>query len=159
MFCFFLWSWLLIRINLAKTICFVVLVKFFVNFLARISACFFYCKIGVLHQIYICSFCFCHLFFTIVCDCAFDTFIPKPFAALARPKLCLLPSLFVFLASPKLALFFCHDHALPNIVLLAHLYIFFVLLCVPPCFKVPRLPSAYLIVPMHPPAQLYACTT
>ena len=56
--------------------------------------------------------------------CAFDTIMYKPFAALNRPKLYWLPSLFVFLTSPKLGLFFCHDRVLPNIVLRAHLCIF-----------------------------------
>ena len=123
-FCFLVCSGLFACIYLATAISFVDVCEGFVDFVARIGDCFFWCKNRCVAPIYICSFCFFLTFFSIMHACAFDTFMYKPFAALNRPKLYWLPSLFVFLTSPKLGLFFCHDRVLPNIVLRAHLCIF-----------------------------------
>ena len=93
----------------------------------------FCCKTWCVSPIYICSFCCFRAFFAIVCTYAFDTFIYTPFGALTRAKLCLLPSLFGFLARPKLTLFCCHHHASPNIVLRDHLFMFLCCFAFHPC--------------------------
>ena len=64
---------------------------------------FYGAKIGVLYQFMFGHFAFFVYFFAIAFACAFDTFILKPLSALTYQKLCLLPSLFGFLASPMLA--------------------------------------------------------
>ena len=79
-----------------------VFVNFFVDFVAPGSVCFFDVKFDVLHQFVFALFAFLHVFFAIVCACAFDMFTHKPIATIKRPKLCPLPALFGFLASPKL---------------------------------------------------------
>ena len=97
MFCFLLCVGLLTCIILATPTWFVVFVKFFVDFVDRVSDCFFCCKFGLLHQFAYANFAFFMHFFTTVGICAFDMFISKPFAALAYPRLCLLFSLLIFL--------------------------------------------------------------
>ena len=96
-----------------------------------------------------CSFYFFHAFFAIICACPFDKFMPKPFAALPRPKFCLLSSLFVFLTNPKLTLFFlprsrvskcCPTRAFVHIL---------VLFRVPSFSQVPLHPSLSIITHEH----------
>ena len=102
-FCFLLCSGILTYIILAASTCFVVIVKFFSDFVARVRACLFCLKNRSVAWIYICSFCFVRAFFVIVSACAFDRFTCKPIAIINLPKLCPLHSLFGFLCSPKLA--------------------------------------------------------
>ena len=123
-FCFFVCSGLSLCIYLVTAVCFGGVCEVFLAFVARVGDCCFWCTNRCVVPNCICAFCFFRTFFVIMCTCAFDMLMCKPFAALNRPKLCLLPSLFVFSTSPKLGLFFCHDRVLPNIVLHAHLYIF-----------------------------------
>ena len=63
----------------------------------------FPCKIDLFHQFVFDRFGLFVRFLAVVCACPFDSFVHTPFASLNRPKLCLLPSLFVFLASPMLS--------------------------------------------------------
>ena len=70
--------------------------------LGLVLACFG-CKIGLLHQFVFARFGLFVCFLAVVYACPFDTFTHKHFASLNHPKLFLLPSLFDFLASPKLA--------------------------------------------------------
>ena len=102
-FCFLLCFGILGYILLATETCFVVIVKVFVDFVARVSACLFSLQNRSVHQFIFARFVFFCAFFTIVCACAFHTFICKHFATLDLHKLCLLPSLFGFFARPKLA--------------------------------------------------------
>ena len=81
--------------------------------------------------------------------------IYKPFASLTSPKLCLLPSLFAFFGKPKTSLIFCHDHALPNIVLRVHLYIFLCCFTFPPCPHALLHPSTPICTHLHPSLALF----
>ena len=82
--------------------------------------------------------------------------IYKPFASLTSPKLCLLSSLFAFFGKPKTSLIFCHDHALPNIVLRVHLYIFLCCFTFPPCPHALLHPSTPICAHLHPSLTLFA---
>ena len=75
---------------------------FYHFFLGLVLACFG-CKIGLLHQFVFARFGLFVYFLAVMYVCPFDTFTHKHFASLNHPKLFLLPSLFGFLTSPKLA--------------------------------------------------------
>ena len=115
--------------------CFSGVSEVLLDFFARFRVCIF-CGKGKKHcvaPICACSFCFfCVLFYDCVQLRCWNLHI-KSFAILNCPKLSLLYYLSDFFVSPKLTLFCCHVHALPNIALRSHLCMFLYCFAPSPC--------------------------
>ena len=60
-----------------------------------------------------------------------------------------------FFASPKLALFSCNVHVLPNIVIRPHFRIFFCCFAFPSCPQAPLHPSASIFTHLHPSVPVF----
>ena len=146
---FFLCSGLFTYVISIAAIVFVVLLKFFLIFLLGFVFAFFCGKNQCVAPICACSFCFFCVFFYGCVQLRSWHLNIKPFAILNCPKLSLLSSLSDFFVSPKLALFYCHVHVLPNIALRDHLCIF---LC---CF----VQSPYWYCTLYPSVHIFPICT
>ena len=157
-FCFFLRFGLAIFIKLDKTIRFVVLLLFFYLFFANFVSSF------LLHLwpwvvIFVCPG-FAFFFCLPVCFLVFPLVLyPYRTARLFLPLHSSEWSSLTTMTIPTHFLFFSLCACIEKYVFLAHLLLVLPYFCFPPCPWVHPHPSACIITPIHPPAQLYACTT